>query len=89
MRITAKIVKAFDNAGKLKATATVCLENDFLVTGVRVVDCQKGLSVFMPSTKDKEGVYHDVFFPITPSGREQFTNAVLNAYDCYLKETEE
>jgi len=89
MRITAKIAKAFDNAGKLKAIATVCFDNDFIVTGVRVVDCQKGLSVFMPSMKDKEGVYRDIFFPITPSGREQFANAVLNAYDCYLKETEE
>jgi len=36
-------VKTFNSAGKLKAIATVCLGGEFLVTGVRVVDCEKGL----------------------------------------------
>jgi len=88
VRITAKIVKTFDNAGKLKAIATVSLGNEFLVTGVRVVDCEKGLTVFMPSMKDKAGEYRDVCFPITAPCRTQFNNAVLNAYDRHLKETE-
>lgn len=88
MRIAAKIVKTFNNAGKLKAIATVCLGSEFLITGVRVVDCEKGLAVFMPSMKDKAGEYRDVCFPITAPCREQFTNAVLNTYDQHLKETE-
>lgn len=85
MRIAAKIVKTFDNAGKLKAIATVCLGNEFLVTGVRVVDCEKGLTIFMPSMKDKNDEYRDVCFPITAPCRTQFNNAVLNAYDEHLK----
>lgn len=88
MRIAAKIVKSFENAGKLKAIATVCLGNEFLITGVRVVDCEKGLAVFMPSMKDKTGEYRDVCFPITVPCRTQFNNAVLNAYDQFIKVTE-
>ncbi len=85
MKITAKITKTFDNAGKLKALATVCLAGQFLVTGVRVVECEKGLCVFMPSVKNREDEFRDVCFPITPECREQFNNAVLNAYDEQLK----
>ena len=54
MKVTAKITKSFTDAGKLKAFATVCLADAFLVTGVRVVACEKGITVFMPSMKDKE-----------------------------------
>ena len=38
MKVTAKITKNFTDAGKLKAFATVCLADAFLVTGVRGVE---------------------------------------------------
>ena len=74
MKVTAKITKNFTDAGKLKAFATVCLADAFLVTGVRVVACEKG--------------YRDVCFPIKPELRSQINTAVLNAYDASLKENE-
>ena len=88
MKVTAKITKSFTDAGKLKAFATVCLADAFLVTGVRVVACEKGITVFMPSMKDKEDEYRDVCFPIKPELRSQINTAVLNAYDACLKENE-
>lgn len=42
MKVTAKITKNFEDAGKLKAFATVCLADAFLVTGIRVVDVKRG-----------------------------------------------
>lgn len=88
LKVTAKITKSFEDAGKLKAFATVCLADAFLVTGVRVVECEKGITVFMPSMKDKEDEYRDVCFPIKPELRGQINTAVLNAYDASLKENE-
>ena len=82
MKITAKITKTFEDAGKLKAFATICLADAFLVTGVRIV------MVFMPSMKDKEDEYRDVCFPIKAEMRTQINNMVLNAYDASLKENE-
>ena len=87
MKVTAKITKNFTDAGKLKAFATVCLADAFLVTGVRVVECEKGITVFMPSMKDKDE-YRDVCFPIKPELRSQINTTVLNAYDASLKENE-
>ena len=88
MKVTAKITKHFTEAGKLRAFATICLADAFLITGVRVVECEKGLTVFMPSMKDKEDEYRDVCFPIKPELRRQINTAVLNAYDAGMKENE-
>ena len=86
MKVTAKITKHFTDAGKLKAFATICLADAVLVIGVRVVECEKGMTVFMPSMKDKEDEYRDVCFPIKPELRSQVNTAVLNAYDAGMKE---
>lgn len=89
MKITAKITAGFERAGHLKAVATICMGDSYLVTGVRVVEGEHGLRVYMPSVKDRDDTYHDVCFPITRQCRQQIENAVLNAYDFFLKETED
>lgn len=88
MKVTAKITKSFTDAGKLKSICHRMSGRCFLVTGVRVVACEKGITVFMPSMKDKEDEYRDVCFPIKPELRSQINTAVLNAYDACLKENE-
>jgi stage V sporulation protein G len=80
MKIAAKITERFENQGKLKAFATLCLNGTFLVTGVRVVDCEKGLMVFMPSRKTDDGEYKDVCFPITSELHKKIKDTVLAAY---------
>ena len=35
----------------------------------------------MPQSKDNEGEYHDIAFPITKEAREELEAAVLDAYD--------
>lgn len=80
MNVKAKIVARFENKGRLKAIATVCLNGQFLVTGVRVVELEPGLTVFMPSRQLDSGEYKDVCFPITPELHKQIRGMVLEAY---------
>ncbi len=80
MKVKAKIVSRYEDKGRLKAIATVCLDGKFLVTGVRVADCQKGMSVFMPSREIRCGEYKDVCFPITTQLYSQIRDVVLEAY---------
>ena len=80
MRITAKITARFTDKGRLKAIATVCLDERFLITGVRVADCAKGLMVFMPSHQLKNGEFRDICFPIKPELHQQIKSTVLAAY---------
>jgi len=79
MKVTAKIVAVFTEEGRLKGVATVCLDDTFLITGVRIVDCQKGLMVFMPSRKAANR-YLDVCFPIKAGLHKKIKETVLAAY---------
>lgn len=80
MKVTAKIVANFENEGRLKGIATICLGGNFLVTGVRIVNCDKGLTVFMPSRKTTNGEYRDICFPITPELHQKIKETVLEVY---------
>lgn len=80
MNVTAKIVTNLINKGRLKAISTVCLNDEFLITGVRIVECEKGLGVFMPSRKTKSEEYRDICFPITPELYKTIKESVLAAY---------
>lgn len=88
MKVTAKIVATLTDKGRLKAIATVCLDGEFLITGVRIVDCEKGPGVFMPSRKDQKEEYHDICFPIIPELHQKIKNAVLDAYEKQTDRTE-
>ena len=81
MKVSAKITAQFEDEGKLKAIATVCLDGKFLITGVRVADCEKGLAVFMPSRRLETGEYKDICFPITPEFHKQIKDTVLTVYE--------
>lgn len=80
MKVTAKIVANLTDKGRLKAVSTVCLNGEFLITGVRIVDCEKGLGVFMPSRRTKAEEYRDICFPITPELHQTIKEVVLEAY---------
>ncbi len=80
MKIKSKIVARYEDTGRLKAIATVCLEESFLITGVRVADCKNGLAVFMPSREVAPGEYKDICFPVTPELYKQVKESVLEAY---------
>lgn len=89
MNVSAKITAQFEDAGRLKAIATVCLDGKFVITGVRVADCEKGLAVFMPSRKLKTGEYKDICFPITPECHAQIKETVLAAFEKAEQDKEE
>lgn len=85
MKVTAKVVARHQDESSLRGVATVCLNNEFLITGVRIVACEQGLAVFMPSRRVKLEEYKDICFPITAKLHQQIKETVLTAY----QETEE
>jgi len=70
-----------ENAGNLKAYASVTLDNAYVVHGIRVLEGENGLWVSMPSTRNRRGEFRDIFHPITRESRDQLVNAVLQAYE--------
>lgn len=80
MKLNARISKIIDE-GKLKAIATVCIDDEFLVTGIRVYNTKNGLFVAMPSRKTQNGEYRNICFPLNKELREAIANEVRTAYD--------
>ena len=66
--------------GAVKAYASVSLDNEFVVKGIKVLEGENGLWVSMPSRKAKDGSFQDVFHPASREAREKIVNAVLDAY---------
>ena len=66
--------------GALKAYASISLDGEFVVKGIKILENEKGLWVSMPSRKGKDGSNQDIFHPISRKAREKIVNAVLKAY---------
>jgi stage V sporulation protein G len=66
--------------GTTKAFAGVGIEDLVAIKGVRIVSGEKGDFVAMPQSKDKNGEYHDIAFPINGELRKEINKAVLDKY---------
>ncbi len=78
MQVDVKI-HALHASGSVLADASVNLNGCFAIRGVKVVEGSSGPFVSMPSYKGKDG-YKDICFPCTKEFRQQFHQAVLDAY---------
>ena len=72
--------------GNLLAFANVTLGGCFAVTGIRVMDSDKGVFVAMPDRKNAKGEYHDVCFPTTSEMRQVLHTAVLGEYQKVMEQ---
>ena len=52
----------------------------FYFRGLRIMNGQFGIFVSMPSQKDKEGKYHDHYYPESKEVRRVFQDAILEVY---------
>lgn len=65
---------------KLLAFASASLGGVFAVNNIRIYDSEKGPFAAMPSSKGRDGKYHDICCPTTKEMREALHGAVLGAY---------
>ena len=81
MKITDVRVRKVDSNNRMKAVASITLDDEFVVHDIKVIDSANGLFVAMPSKKDTSGVFKDIAHPINAETREKIQNAILAAYD--------
>ena len=73
-----RFVKKDDS--KLKAVASVTLDNCFVVHDIKIIDGTDGIFIAMPSRKTSDGEFKDIAHPLNTETRETLKNAILNAY---------
>lgn len=73
------------NEDRLKAYATITIDNCFVIRDLKVILGHEGLFVAMPSKKRKDGQFRDIAHPLNQETREKIENMV---FDAYKKEVE-
>lgn len=78
--VSVKVYPLQEKGGNLLAFASATVGGCFAVNGIRVMDSEKGKFVAMPSSKGKDGKYHDICCPTTAEMRQAINTAVLGEY---------
>ena len=81
MQITDIRVRKIEKEGKLKAVASITIDNEFVVHDIKVIDGEKGFFIAMPSKKTADGEYRDIAHPINSTTRDAIQNKILEAYE--------
>lgn len=71
---------------KLKAIASITIDECFVVHEIRIIEGTNGCFVAMPSRKNKEGEFKDIAHPIDTPTREFLDKTILDAYEKAVKE---
>lgn len=81
-----RFVKKEDS--KLKAVASITIEDCFVVHDIKIIDGADGPFIAMPSRKTSDGEFKDIAHPLNTETREELKNAILTAYSNEIAKTE-
>lgn len=81
MQITDVRIRKINKEGKLKAVASVTLDNEIVVHDIKVIEGEKGLFIAMPSKKSLDGTFRDIVHPINTETRERLQEVILGRYE--------
>ncbi len=81
-----RLVSTQTPTGKLKATASIVIDDSFAVHDIKLIEGKDGIFMAMPSRKSPDGVFRDIAHPISGEARELINNAVLAAYNKIVSE---
>lgn len=66
---------------KVRAIASVTLDECFVVHDIKIIEGSEGLFIAMPSRKTPEGEYKDIVHPLNTKTRELLRERILAQYD--------
>lgn len=81
MQITDVRIRKVEKEGKMKAVASITIDNEFVVHDIKIIDGDKGLFIAMPSKKTLDGEYRDIAHPINSETRDRIQRIVIQAYE--------
>lgn len=81
MNITDIRIRNVEKAGKMKAVASITLDDDFVVHDIKIIEGDKGMFIAMPSRKASDGEYKDIAHPIKSEARETMQNMILAKFE--------
>lgn len=86
MNITDVRIRKISDDGKMRAVASITLDDEFVVHDIKIIDGQNGLFIAMPSKKMSDGAFRDVAHPICSEVCNQIKEQIFQAYEKMLTE---
>lgn len=80
MNITDIKIRKIEKEGKMKAVASITIDDEFVVHDIKVIEGDKGLFIAMPSRKASDGEYKDIAHPIQSETRAKLQDLILTKY---------
>ena len=80
--IRVRIIKKDDS--KLKAVASMTIDDCFVVHDIKIIEGQNGLFIAMPSRKMGEGDFRDIAHPLVSETRNKIRDAIIAEYEKVL-----
>ena len=81
MNITDVRIRKIVADGKLKAVASITLDNEFVVHDIKIIEGQNGLFIAMPSKKVSETEFRDIAHPIISEARNKIRDVIFAEYE--------
>ncbi|RJA78373.1 septation protein SpoVG [Listeria monocytogenes] len=81
MQVTDVRLRRVETDGRMRAIASIILDEEFVVHDIRVIDGNNGLFVAMPSKRGVDGEFRDIAHPINSDTRAKIQEVVLAEYE--------
>lgn len=75
--------------GKLKAVASITIDDCFVVHDVKIIEGADDYFIAMPSKKTPDGEFKDIVHPLNTETREQLRKIVLSEFEKAKKQLEQ
>jgi stage V sporulation protein G len=75
------------NENLVKAYASICFDDCFLVYDIKVIQGPSGLFLSFPTKKVRDGTYWDIAFPVNAETRRIIEQAILAEYEKVVGES--
>lgn len=81
MKITNVRIRKIEDETRLRAVASITIDDCFVIHELRIIDGKEGLFVAMPSKKVGDNKFKDIVHPINKETREQIETIVIEKYN--------
>ena len=81
MKMTDVRIRKVDSQTRLKAVASITIDDAFAIHELRIIEGKNGLFVAMPSREKAEGGFRDIAHPINLETRRTIEGIVLEKYN--------
>lgn len=81
MQITDVRVKKIASQNRMKAVASITIDEVFVIHDIKVIESDKGLFIAMPSRKIPNGEFKDIAHPLNSETRDMLQKAIIDKYN--------